>query len=168
MVSGSAEVMTVFGIGAVAALSYLIFNLFTPPCFAAIGSMNSEMESPKWLWGAIAFQLGTGYSLAFIVYQFGTLFSTGSFGAGFLPGLIAVSVYGGIRILSDQKKKVGNGSDRCSTGGISMLEANIAIALVLAGIFYLAIRKIIKDKKKGVSCGGCAGCPIAGQCEGSH
>ncbi|OQA40395.1 MAG: ferrous iron transport protein B [Spirochaetes bacterium ADurb.Bin315] len=82
--------MTVFGIGAVAALSYLVFNLFTPPCFAAMGAMNSEMESPKWLWGAIAFQLGMGYVLSFFVYQVGTLVTTGSVGSGFLGGLIAV------------------------------------------------------------------------------
>ncbi|MDC7233722.1 MAG: ferrous iron transporter B [Spirochaetales bacterium] len=90
LVGGGNEVMGVFGIGAVAALSYLVFNLFTPPCFAAIGAMNSEMESRKWIWGAIGFQLGTGYVLAFLVYQLGTLFTTGSIGSGFVPGLIAV------------------------------------------------------------------------------
>ncbi|HNZ95086.1 MAG TPA: ferrous iron transporter B, partial [Sphaerochaeta sp.] len=90
LISGGSDVMTVFGIGAVAALSYLVFNLFTPPCFAAIGSMNSEMESPKWLWGAIAFQLGMGYVLSFFIYQIGTLVTTGSVGSGFLGGLIAV------------------------------------------------------------------------------
>ena len=91
LVSGSAEVGTVFGIGAAAALSYLIFNLFTPPCFAAIGSMNAEMEDRKWLWGAIAYQLGTGYVMAFLVYQIGTLITTGSVGTGFIGGLIAVA-----------------------------------------------------------------------------
>ncbi|AHC14012.1 ferrous iron transporter B [Salinispira pacifica] len=90
LVGGSAEVLGVFGIGAVAAMSYLVFNLFTPPCFAAIGSMNSEMEDPKWVWGAIGFQLGMGYVLAFLVYQIGTLITAGTFGTGFLPGLIAV------------------------------------------------------------------------------
>jgi ferrous iron transport protein B len=89
LVAGSADVHTVFGIGAVAGLSYLVFNLFTPPCFAAIGSMNAEMESRKWLWGAITFQLGMGYVLSFLVYQLGTLFTTGSVGAGFLGGLVA-------------------------------------------------------------------------------
>ena len=92
LVSGGSEVMGVFGIGAVAALSYLVFNLFTPPCFAAIGSMNSEMESRKWLWGAIGFQLGMGYVVAFLVYQLGTLFTTGSMGTGFPGGLAAVAV----------------------------------------------------------------------------
>ena len=74
----------------VAALAYLMFNLFTPPCFAALGAMNSEMQSKKWLWGGIALQLGTGYTVAFLVYQIGTLITTGKPGAGFAPGLIAV------------------------------------------------------------------------------
>lgn len=76
----------------VAALAFLMFNLYTPPCFAALGAMNSEMQSKKWLWGGIAFQLGTGYTVAFLVYQIGTLITTGSLGNGFFPGLIAVIV----------------------------------------------------------------------------
>jgi ferrous iron transport protein B len=88
--NGSSQVLAVFGIGSVAALSYLVFNLFTPPCFAAIGAMNAELESKKWLFGALGYQLGTGYTLSFCVYQIGTLITTGSFGAGFIPGLVAV------------------------------------------------------------------------------
>lgn len=86
LVGGSAEVSAIFGISAVAALAYLVFNLFTPPCFAAIGAMRSEMESPKWLWGAVGFQLSMGYVLAFLVYQIGTLITTGTFGTGFIGG----------------------------------------------------------------------------------
>ena len=96
LVGGTAEVGAVFGIGAVAALSYLVFNLFTPPCFAAIGAMNSELESPKWFWGAIAFQLGMGYVLAFLVYQLGTLITTGTLGSGFAGGLIAAAAIIGL------------------------------------------------------------------------
>lgn len=81
-----------FAISAVAALAYLIFNLFTPPCFAAIGAMRAEMNSAKWTWGAVGFQLGMGYTLAFLVYQIGTLVSTGHLGNGFVGGLIAVLV----------------------------------------------------------------------------
>lgn len=73
-----------------AALAYLMFNLYTPPCFAALGAMNSEMQSKKWLWAGIGLQMGTGFTVAFLVYQVGTLVTTGSLGAGFLPGLIAV------------------------------------------------------------------------------
>ena len=61
------------GLTKAAALAYLMFNLFTPPCFAALGAMNSEMQDRKWLWGGIALQLCTGYTVAFLVYQIGTL-----------------------------------------------------------------------------------------------
>lgn len=77
-------------LAAVIALAYLMFNLFTPPCFAAIGAMNSEIKSKKWLFGGIALQLGTGYTIAFLVYQIGALIVTKTFGTGFVPGLIAV------------------------------------------------------------------------------
>lgn len=92
LVSGGSEVGAVMGLTSVAALSYLMFNLFTPPCFAAIGAMNSEMENKKWLWGGIAFQFGTGYTVAFLTYQIGTLITTGTLGTGFIPGLIAVGL----------------------------------------------------------------------------
>ena len=85
-------VASAMAITKVAALAYLMFNLFTPPCFAALGAMNSEMQSKKWLWGGIALQLGTGYVVAFLVYQIGTLGTTGEFGNGFVPGLMAVVV----------------------------------------------------------------------------
>ena len=90
--SGAEEVAAVFGITKVAALACLMFNLFTPPCFAAIGAMNAELDDKKWFFGGIGLQIATGYSVAFIVYQLGTLFTTGAFGIGFLPGLIAVTV----------------------------------------------------------------------------
>ena len=82
------EVASVLAITKVAALAYLMFNLFTPPCFAAIGAMNSEMKSAKWVWGGIGLQMATGYAVGFLVYQIGTLVTTGSLGAGFVPGLI--------------------------------------------------------------------------------
>ena len=83
-------VASAMAITKVAALAYLMFNLYTPPCFAALGAMNSEMQSKKWLWGGIALQLGTGYTVAFLVYQIGTLITTGKIGNGFVQGLIAV------------------------------------------------------------------------------
>ena len=81
-------VAVAMGITKVAALAYLMFNLYTPPCFAALGAMNSEMQSKKWLWGAIGLQLATGFTVGFLVYQIGTLITTGSLGAGFVGGLI--------------------------------------------------------------------------------
>lgn len=92
LVAGSNNVAQVMGLTSVAALAYLTFNLFTPPCFAAIGAMNAEMESKKWLWSGIAFQFGMGYVVAFVVYQLGTLITEGTVGQGFLPGLIAVAI----------------------------------------------------------------------------
>ena len=90
MEGAGAEVATVFAITKVAALAYLMFNLFTPPCFAALGAMNSEMGDRKWFWGGVALQFATGFTVAYLVYQIGTLVTTGSLGAGFLPGLIVV------------------------------------------------------------------------------
>lgn len=92
----------------VAALAYLMFNLYTPPCFAAIGAMNSEMKSAKWLWGGIGYQLGTGFTLGYFVYQIGTLITTGSVGEGFVPGLIAVLVFAAIIVYLciNSKKKL--------------------------------------------------------------
>lgn len=92
LVGGSSEVAAIFGITKVAALACLMFNLYTPPCFAALGAMNSEIKDRKWFWGGIALQLATGYTVAYFVYQIGTLITTGAFGSGFLPGLIAVAV----------------------------------------------------------------------------
>ncbi len=89
LVTGAADVAGVMGLTSAAALSFLMFNLFAPPCFAAIGAMNTEMEDKRWLLGGVAFQLGTGYSVAFLTYQIGTLLTTGTWGSGFLPGLIA-------------------------------------------------------------------------------
>lgn len=92
LVGGASEVAAIMGLTQVAALAYLMFNLFTPPCFAAIGAMNSEMGSKKWLFGGIALQLCTGYTVAFLVYQIGTLITTGSLGTGFIYGAVAVAV----------------------------------------------------------------------------
>ena len=81
---------TIMGLTKAAALAYLMFNLYTPPCFAAMGAMNSEIKSKKWLFGGIGLQFATGFTIAFFVYQIGTLITTGSLGNGFIPGLIVV------------------------------------------------------------------------------
>lgn len=93
LVGSGNTVAAVMGITKVAALAYLMFNLYTPPCFAALGALNSELQSGKWLLGAICLQLATGYTVGFLVYQIGTLVTTGSLGAGFAGGLIAVIVF---------------------------------------------------------------------------
>ena len=87
LVGGATEVATILGISKVAGLAFLIFNLFSPPCFAAIGAMNSELKSRKWFWAGIGLQFAVGYSLSFIVMFFGTLFTTGleSYGSIWYP-----------------------------------------------------------------------------------
>lgn len=96
LVGSGNEVAMVMGLTKAAALAYLMFNLYTPPCFAALGAMNSEMKSGKWLFGGICLQLATGYTVAFLVYQIGTLITTGALGTAFVPGLIAVLVFAAV------------------------------------------------------------------------
>ena len=93
MEGAGAEVGAVMAITKVSALAYLMFNLFTPPCFAAMGAMNSEMKSAKWFWAGIGLQLGTGFTVGYLVYQIGTFITTGKLGAGFLGGFAAVVVF---------------------------------------------------------------------------
>lgn len=107
LVGSGNEVAAVMGLTKVAALAYLMFNLFTPPCFAAIGAMNSEMQDRKWLWGGIALQFATGYTVAFLVYQIGTFVTTGAVGAGFVSGLLVVAVLVLIVGLLIRKKHAG-------------------------------------------------------------
>ena len=110
MLEGNANVVaSAFGITSVAALAFLVFNLFTPPCFAAIGAMNAELKSKKWLFAGIGMQLGVGYTLGFLVYFFGTLFSGAQFGKAWMPilgwtivlALVALVVY----LILERKKE---------------------------------------------------------------
>lgn len=96
--SGNEVAATMVGLTKVAALAYLMFNLFSPPCFAAMGAMNAEIKDKKWFWGGIALQLATGYSVGYLVYQVGTLITTGSVGAGFFGGLIFLLAFAAILI----------------------------------------------------------------------
>lgn len=106
-VSGISEVM---GIVPVAALAYLMFNLFTPPCFAAIGAMNAEMKSAKWLWGGIGLQLGVGYTVAYLVYTIGTLIiapESLGIGAAIAGGAAVVAMAGiVIALIANTDKKL--------------------------------------------------------------
>ena len=93
MEGAGAEVAGVMAITKVAALAYLMFNLFTPPCFAAIGAMNAEMKSAKWLWGGIGLQLAVGYTVAYLVYTVGTLLMGEALSVG-------AAIGGGIAVLA--------------------------------------------------------------------
>ena len=106
MVDGAAvQIADVFGIGSVAALAYLMFNLFSPPCFAAIGAMNAEMKSKKWLFGAIGFQIGVGYTVAYLVYTIGTLIIAPKDLniTATLCGFVAVAIFAAIIIILIKK-----------------------------------------------------------------
>ena len=107
--SGNEVAATMVGLTKVAALAYLMFNLFTPPCFAAMGAMNAEIKDRKWFWGGIALQLATGYTVGFLVYQIGTFITTGALGAGFASGLIFVAAFASVLtylcIKADKKVK---------------------------------------------------------------
>ncbi|MBO4978865.1 MAG: ferrous iron transporter B, partial [Clostridia bacterium] len=93
-----AEVAGILAITKIAALAYLMFNLYSPPCFAAIGAMNAEMKSSKWLWGGIGFQLAIGYTVSYLIYTIGTLIaSPASLNVGAaVAGLVAVVAMVGI------------------------------------------------------------------------
>ena len=110
MEGAGTEVATVFAITKVAALAYLMFNLYTPPCFAAIGAMNAEMKSKKWLWGGIGLQLAVGYTVAYLVYTIGTLITApATLAAGpAMAGGIAVVIMAGIvvALIVNANKKV--------------------------------------------------------------
>ena len=113
--SGNEVAAAMAGMTKVAALAYLMFNLFTPPCFAAMGAMNAEIKQKKWLWGGIGLQLAVGYTLGYLVYTVGTLITA--------PGTLNVSaaVAGGVVVLAmaavvaalcisaDRKVPVGGG-----------------------------------------------------------
>ena len=101
----------VVAITAIAALAYLMFNLFTPPCFAAIGAMNAEMKSAKWLWGGIGLQLAVGYTVAYFVYTIGTLITNpallnvGAAVAGLIAVLCMAAIVVALIINTDKKLK---------------------------------------------------------------
>jgi ferrous iron transport protein B len=90
-----ADVASVLNLTPVAALACMMFNLFTPPCFAAIGAMNAELKDKKWLYSGIALQFGTGYSIAFLATFFGNLFTKASYSSMWMPvlGWILVLIF---------------------------------------------------------------------------
>ncbi len=111
--SGASEVAAIIRITKVAGLAFLAFNLFTPPCFAAIGAMNAEMKDKKWLWAGIGLQFAVGYVLSFLVFFFGTLLTGGKFASAWQPivGWIIVALIAGILTALILKRKKEGRSD---------------------------------------------------------
>lgn len=78
---------------AVAAVSFLLFNLLDSPCLAAIATMAKEMNDRKWFWFAIAYQNIFAYCVSLMVYQFGSLIAYGQFGAGtIVAAVVAIAM----------------------------------------------------------------------------
>lgn len=121
LTGGASQVASVMGLSSAAALAYLMFNLFTPPCFAALGAMNSEMASKKWLFAGIGLQLSVAYVLSFAVYQIGTVITEGHAGTGLVAGLaitaVIIAVYGGIINRTNRRLKEEFGSGLKSAAG---------------------------------------------------
>ena len=75
---------------AVAAYSFLVFNLLCAPCFAAMGAIKREMNNAKWFWFAVGYQTLLAYVVSLCIYQIGTLITTGVFGVGTVVAFILV------------------------------------------------------------------------------
>jgi len=109
MEGAGAEVAGILAISKAAALAFLMFNLFSPPCFAAIGAMNAEIKSRRWFWAGIGLQLAVGYVVAFLVFFFGTIFSGESLGAAWMPIVgwaitLAIALVFGFMIIRKQRQ----------------------------------------------------------------
>ena len=85
--------MTTGGLTAVSAFAYMAFNLFTPPCFAAIGAMNAELGSRKWTAFAVFLQFAVGYFVAIVLYQVGTLLFYQELGTGFIASIFIIAAF---------------------------------------------------------------------------
>ena len=92
---------------AIAAYSYLIFNLLCAPCFAAIGAIRREMNSAKWTFIAIGYQTLLAYCASLVVYQIGNVLTGGSFGIGTVAAVIIAAVF--IYLLVRPAGKAENG-----------------------------------------------------------
>ncbi len=77
---------------ALAAYSFLVFNLLCAPCFAAIGAIKREMNSAKWTWFAIGYQCIFAYVISLCIYQIGSVFAGGAFGIGTVVAIVLAAV----------------------------------------------------------------------------
>ncbi len=83
----------------VTAFAFIAFNLFAPPCFAAIGAMNSELGGRRWISRALLFQLGVGYTVAMLINQIGTLLVYGRVADGAAVSVIIAVILAAVVIL---------------------------------------------------------------------
>ena len=87
-VVGVFGVLDFIGLTKLAGISFMLFNLFCAPCFAALGAIKREMNSAKWFWFAIGYQCGLAYVVALCIYQIGTLVTAGTFGIGTVVAIL--------------------------------------------------------------------------------
>ena len=110
LIGETSKVAATIGITQVAALAFLMFNLFSPPCFAAIGAMNSEIKNKKWLFAGIALQFSVGFVLSFLVFFFGTILTKGNLGDPWMPILgwviTAICIGTAVALVLRQNKKL--------------------------------------------------------------
>jgi ferrous iron transport protein B len=97
---------------ALGAYAFLVFNLYCPPCFAAIGAIRREMNNGAWTAFAVAYQLTYGYLLALMVYQFGTFFTGGTFGGGTTAAILALALF--VWLLARKPSSAAASSDASS------------------------------------------------------
>ena len=110
LIGETSKVAATIGITQVAALAFLMFNLFSPPCFAAIGAMNSEIKNKKWLFAGIGMQFSVGFISAFLVFFFGTILTKGNLGDPWMPILgwviTAICIGTAVVLVLRQNKKL--------------------------------------------------------------
>ena len=78
---------------AVAAYSFLVFNLLCAPCFAAMGAIKREMNNTRWFFTAVGYQTGLAYIVSLCIYQVGTLLTTGAFGMGTVVAFVFIALF---------------------------------------------------------------------------
>lgn len=95
---------------AIAAYSFLVFNLLCAPCFAAMGAIKREMNNIRWFWIAIGYQCGFAYLVSLCIYQFGTFFTGGSFGIGTIAAVVILAGFVYLLFRPDREKNSRKGA----------------------------------------------------------
>lgn len=96
---------TFFGGSAIAAFTFLLFNLLDSPCLAAISTMAKEFGSAKWTWFAILYQNLFAYGVSLMVFQFGSLMTGGTFGIGTIAAVLVLVLFLYMLFRPDPEKK---------------------------------------------------------------
>lgn len=159
---------------AMAAFSFLLFNLLDSPCLAAIATMAQQMQSRKWFWFAVVFQNVFAYVVSLSVYQIGTFVLGGAFTVGTAVGIAIAVILLILLFRPDPYKNKKNIFQTVGTGGVEkislerrrVMAADILIISLIASYCIFLIYKARKNAKEGKA-PGCAGCGgNCGSCSG--